>query len=65
MNEKEYDLIKEVRELIWELRVWAREGENAKGIRDKIWQELVVKIEEYLKKEVKNERHKNNNKRIL
>ena len=49
MNEKEYETLREVRELIWELRVWAREGADAKEIRDKIWQELIDKIEEYKK----------------
>ena len=49
MNEKEYELLRQVREMVWELRVWARRGEDAKEIRDKIWQELVDKIEEYRK----------------
>jgi len=49
MNEKEYELLREVREMVWELRVWAREGADGKRIRDKIWKELVDKIEEYRK----------------
>ena len=49
MNEKEYELLREVRELIWGLRVWAREGADGKRIRDKIWQEIIDVIERYKK----------------
>ena len=49
MNEKEYETLKQVRELVWELRLWAREGKNAKGIRNKIWQEIIDVIERYKK----------------
>ena len=46
MDEKEYELLREVREMVWELRVWAREGADGKSITDKIWKELVERIEE-------------------
>ena len=53
--EKEKELMKEIELLLWEIRLWMREGkgaEDAKEITDKLWQQLIDKIEEYLKKEV-------------
>ena len=47
--EKEYETLREVKELIWEMELWAREGKEGKRIRDKIWKELVDKIQEHRK----------------
>ena len=48
MDKKELEKLREIEELIWEVKIWLHEA-DAKEIRDKIWQELVDKIEEYRK----------------
>ena len=52
--EKEKELMRNIELILWEIRLWMWEGkgaEDAKEITDKLWQELIDKIEEYLKKE--------------
>ena len=32
--------MKELEELLWEMKLWQREGKGAKRITDKIWQKI-------------------------
>ena len=50
--EKEKELMRNIELILWEIRLWMREGkgaEDAKEITDKLWQELIDKIEKYKK----------------
>ena len=49
MTKKELEVIKEVEQKLWEIKLWA--GEDAKNIISKLWIELIDIIEEH-KKEV-------------
>ena len=49
------ELIKELEELLWELKLWSREGEDARDIVIKILEEISDVIEKY-----KRERRVNN-----
>ena len=44
------ELVKELEELLWEIKLWQQESEDAKRITDKIWQEIIDIIERYKKK---------------
>ena len=39
------ELVKELEELLWEMKLWQREGADAKDIIHKLWQELEDIIE--------------------
>ena len=43
------ELARELSELLWEMKLWQREGADAKRITDKIWQEIIDIIERYKK----------------